>query len=128
MKWREVTAVLCDKRMPIRLKSLIYKTVVRPVALYGAECWQTTKTTDEKLHVMEMRMLRCALGFTRLDRIRNTSIRQQLGITAITEKMQEHRLRWYGHVLRANLSTVASLAYNMHVDGKTKTKMAGQNI
>jgi len=47
---------------------------------------------------MEMRMLRWTLGFTRLDRIRNTSIRQQLGITAITEKMLEHRLHWYRHV------------------------------
>jgi len=35
----------------------------------------TTKTAEQKLHVMEMRMLRWTLGFTRLDRIRNTSIR-----------------------------------------------------
>jgi len=64
---------------------------------------------------MEMRMLHWTLDFTRLDRIKNTSIKQQLGITAITEKMQEHRLRWYGHAQRANPSTVASLAYIMHV-------------
>jgi len=73
MRWRGVTGVLCDKRMPICLKSLICMTIVPPVALYGAECWPTTKTTEQKLHVMEIRMLRWTLGFTRLDRIRNTS-------------------------------------------------------
>jgi len=38
MRWREVTGILCDKRKPVCLKSLIFKTAVRPVALYGAEC------------------------------------------------------------------------------------------
>jgi len=82
---------------------------------------------------MEMRMVRWTLGFTSMHRIRNTSVRQQLGISAITEKMQEHRLRWYGHVLCTNPSTVASLAYNIHVEGwtlatrKTTAKMAGHN-
>lgn len=28
MKWRQVTGILCDRRMPINLKSKIYKTVV----------------------------------------------------------------------------------------------------
>jgi len=114
----EVTGVLCDKRMSICLKSLIYKNIVQPVALYGAECWPTTKTAEEKLHVMEMRMLQRTLGFTQLDRIRNTSTRQQLGTTAITEKMQEQITVVRTHVLRANPSTVASLAYNLYVDGR----------
>ena len=39
MKWRGVTGVLCDKRIPDRLKSKIYWTVVRPVAIYATECW-----------------------------------------------------------------------------------------
>jgi len=62
MRWKEVTGVLCDKRMTICLKSPIDKTIVRPVALYGAECWPITKTAEQKLHVMEMRMLRWTLA------------------------------------------------------------------
>ncbi|XP_046862544.1 uncharacterized protein LOC124456042 [Xenia sp. Carnegie-2017] len=41
-KWRELTGVLCDKKMPKKLKILIYKTVIRPVLLYGNETWPVT--------------------------------------------------------------------------------------
>ncbi|KAK6763040.1 hypothetical protein RB195_023658 [Necator americanus] len=50
MKWKMATGVLCDKKFPVRLKSKIYKTVVRPVALYGCECWPTTKALERVLH------------------------------------------------------------------------------
>ena len=58
MKWRQVTGVLCDKRMPLRLKSKLYRAVVRPVAMYGSECWPTTKNKEQCLHTMETKMLR----------------------------------------------------------------------
>ncbi|VDP14487.1 unnamed protein product [Heligmosomoides polygyrus] len=37
-KWRSLTGVLCDRKIPEHLKSKIYRAVVRPVAMYGAEC------------------------------------------------------------------------------------------
>ena len=57
--------------MPIRLESKVYKTVVRPVALYGSECWPATAKHEQALHVMEMRMLRWCLGLTRYDHAMN---------------------------------------------------------
>ena len=38
-KWREVTGVVSDRRIPPKLKGLIYKSIIRPVLLYGNECW-----------------------------------------------------------------------------------------
>jgi len=35
IKWREESRVLCDKKIPMRLKDKFYKRVVRPVMLYG---------------------------------------------------------------------------------------------
>ncbi|PAV62044.1 hypothetical protein WR25_11506 [Diploscapter pachys] len=37
LKWRQCSGVLCDRKMPTKLKSRIYRTVVRPVALYGSQ-------------------------------------------------------------------------------------------
>ena len=33
-KWRELSGVLCDKKMPTKLKVLIYKIAIRPTLLY----------------------------------------------------------------------------------------------
>ncbi|KAL4193815.1 hypothetical protein AMTRI_Chr06g201240 [Amborella trichopoda] len=38
-KWRYATGILCDRRIPIRLKGKFYRTSVRPALLYEAECW-----------------------------------------------------------------------------------------
>ena len=38
-KWREVTGVICDKKVPVKLKHKIYNTIVRHTMTYGAECW-----------------------------------------------------------------------------------------
>jgi hypothetical protein len=41
--WRKVTGVMCDKRLPAKLKGKVYKTVVRPAMLYGLETEAITK-------------------------------------------------------------------------------------
>ena len=43
MKWRQASGVLCDKRVPQKLKGKFYRTTIRPAMLYGAECWPTKR-------------------------------------------------------------------------------------
>ena len=100
LKWRECSGVLCDKKMPLRLKGKIYRTVVRPALMYGSECWAPTRKHEQTMHTTEMRMLRWTCGVTRLDKIPNTETRRRLNVAPIIEKAQEHRLRWYGHIKR----------------------------
>ncbi|VDP57560.1 unnamed protein product [Heligmosomoides polygyrus] len=88
-----LTEILYVKKMPERLKSKIYRTVVQPVAMYGAECWLATKETESRLSVMETKMLRWMAGVTRLDRIRNEAIWQKFGVAPIADKTREARLR-----------------------------------
>lgn len=99
-KWREVSGVVCDRRMPRKLKIKIYETVIRPVMLYGAETWALRKKEEEMMERTEMRMLRWMLGISLRDRLRNEEIRRRAGIVKISDKIREARLRWYGHVLR----------------------------
>jgi hypothetical protein len=91
MKWWQVSGTTCGRRMPLKLKGKIYKTIIRPVVLYGSECRATKVRDERRLHVMEMRMLRWMCGVTRMDRIRNEYIRASLKVAPVTEKMRSNR-------------------------------------
>ena len=97
-KWKKAAGVLCDKKILFRLKGRVYRTVIRPALLYGAECWPIQKTQVQRLMIVEMRMIRWMHGFTRRDRIRNVVIRKRVGVAPLKEKLRETRLRWFGHV------------------------------
>ncbi|KAJ4744373.1 Retrovirus-related Pol polyprotein from type-1 retrotransposable element R2 [Rhynchospora pubera] len=100
VKWRQASGVLCDKKVPQKLKGKFYRTAIRPAMLYGAECWATKRRHVQKMSVAEMRMLRWICGHTRKDRIRNDDIRDMVGVAPIEEKLIQHRLRWFGHIQR----------------------------
>ena len=33
MKWRSLTGVMCDKKMPNKLKGKVYRSIIRPVMM-----------------------------------------------------------------------------------------------
>ena len=88
--------------------------------LYGAETWAEKKAQEKKLDVAEMRMLRWMSGVTKLDRIRNERIRGTTKVGEISKKVQESRLKWYGHVLRREDEYVGNRAMVMEVPGKRR--------
>ena len=71
--WKRLSEILCDRRISLKVKGKLYKTVVRR-AMYGAETWSVKKAQEKKLDVSEMRMLRWMSGVTKLDRIRHDRI------------------------------------------------------
>ena len=73
----------------------LYMTVIRPVLIYGAECWTVRKKEEQILEKTEMRMLRRIKGDTLRDKVKCVDIRKQLGVTSLQEKVREMTLRWY---------------------------------
>ena len=118
--WKRLSGVLCDKRISARQKGKVHKMAVRPAMIYGAETWSIKKTQEKKLNVAEMKMLRWACGHTRLDRIENQEIRKRMKVTELHKKVQEKRLRWYGHVIRHEDSHVVKRALNLEVEGRRR--------
>ncbi|VDO80293.1 unnamed protein product [Heligmosomoides polygyrus] len=90
----------------------------RNLATYAAECWPVTKKIESRLSVLETKMLRRTAGVTRLNRVRNDTIRQRIGVAPIADKLREARLRCYGHILRSNDDTVRKIGLNLEVPGK----------
>nr|CDJ90887.1 RNA-directed DNA polymerase (reverse transcriptase) domain containing protein [Haemonchus contortus] len=118
MKWRESTGILCDRRCSRTLKGKVYRAVVRPTMLYSSECRPVSETRERQLHSAEMRMLRWACGWTRLDRIRNEDVRTVMQTAPVQLKMREQRLRWFGHVLRRPQSHPIRKAMEFEAQGK----------
>ena len=54
---KRVSGELCDRRMNVKIKGKVYRTVVRPALMYGAETWALKKAQENKKEVAEMRML-----------------------------------------------------------------------
>ena len=73
--WRRMSGVICDRRVPARVKGKVYKVAVRPAMLYGLETVALTKRHEAEMEVAESKMLRFSIGGTRLDNIRNEYIR-----------------------------------------------------
>ena len=86
--WRRVLKVICDKRLPARVKEKVYSSMVRPAMVYGLETVTVTKKQVE-----EIKMLRFAMGVTRKDKIRNEYIRGTVKVERLGMKMREGRLR-----------------------------------
>ena len=53
--WRRVSGVICDKRLPARVKGKVYSSVVRPAMVYGLETVAVTKKQVEEMEVAEIK-------------------------------------------------------------------------
>ena len=119
-RWRELTGVLCDRKMPTKLKTLVYRTVIRPVLLYGNETWPITGHLADKISSCEMRMLRYCLGISLEEHITNEEIRKLANVLPIQDMMRKRRLEWFGHVCRRNDDEDVKKVVDVNVGGKRK--------
>ena len=62
MKWISASGVLCDLRVPVKLKEKFSKTALGLSMLYGSECWAIKMYHIYKMSLVERRMLRWMNG------------------------------------------------------------------
>jgi hypothetical protein len=53
---------------------------------------------DQRLEASQMKFLRHLLGITKLDREKNQSIREKLGVQNIVRKIQQYKQEWLQQV------------------------------
>ena len=57
--WRKVSGVICDRRLPARVKRKVYSSVVRPVMVYELETVAVTKKQAEGMKVADTNVEVC---------------------------------------------------------------------
>ena len=107
----------------------LYMTVIRPILLYGAECWTVRKKQEQFLEKTGMRMLRSIKGVTPRDKVKSVDIRKELGVNSMQEEVIEMGLSWNGYMQRMEENNEVRAIVDMIVPGKnrreTKREMDG---
>jgi hypothetical protein len=69
--------------------------------VYGFETWRLTENNKRWVEATEMDVLRRSSRISGNERIRNVTIRQQIGLEETNIKeTEQNQLTWYGHVQR----------------------------
>ncbi len=89
-----------DRDLSAQTKLLVYRAVVLPTLLYGAESWTTYSRHLRAMEQYHQRSLRKILRISWKDRRTNISILEEANMTSITTTIMQYQLRWTGHVIR----------------------------
>lgn len=98
---KRLNGIWWSKEITKKRKYNIYNTVIKSIVLYGAEGWRWTEDDKRRLEALEMDALRRSCRISRLDRVRNTKIKELIGLKEnIVQEAGKRQLIWYGHVKR----------------------------
>lgn len=115
--------MLRSKILSRKSKLLIYKSLIRPVVTYGAECWSMTSNDEKSLRIFERRILRKIFGPIRLDennwRIRsNNEINDLIENEDLVRFIKAQRIKWAGHVQRMEETRMPKILLNGKPGGR----------
>jgi len=94
------TRVFDDRDLRAQTKVLVYRAVILPTLLYGAESWTIYSRHLRALEQFHQRALRKILRINWEDKRTNFSILEETNMPSITTIIMQHQLRWTGHVIR----------------------------
>ena len=100
--YQTTNSIIGHREVDKKTKMHVYKSVYLPTLTYGGESWTMLDRHSSRITAAEMRFLRRSVGRTRRDRIRNESIREQLGVAELKTTLERRQLQWFGHVCRMN--------------------------
>jgi hypothetical protein len=95
---------LKTKNINRKHKVIIYKTLIKPVLIYGAETWVLSKADELRLGVFERKMLRRIYGLICEEAMWRSRYNEELyhlyDETDLVTTIKIIRLRWAGHIVQ----------------------------
>ena len=98
-----------SKVVSTRTKIRLFNSNIKPVLLYGAETWRTTKTTTTKVQTFINSCLRRILQIRWPDTIRNSDLWQRTNQLPTENEIRRRRWGWIGHTLRKPASNTTRM-------------------
>ena len=96
----------------------LFKTLVRPVLLYGSETWKLTKKDQTLLDTFQTKCLRRILRIRWQQRISNERLMEMTRLNNISCEIRRRRWTWLGHMLRREGTDDSKTALGWQPEGK----------
>ena len=117
--FQDLNKIWVSKEISKATKIQVYESLVINTLLYNSETWTLKEDQKDRLRVLEMSFLRKIEGVTRYDRIRNTEIYARLHYHKdINQRIQQRRLRYFGHICRMQNERYPKIAMEGYVHGQ----------
>jgi hypothetical protein len=76
-----------------------YNALIKSSLFYGSETWRLTENNKRRVEATEMDALRRSSRISRKEKIKNITIRQQIGLEkTIAKEIKQNQLTRYGHI------------------------------
>jgi hypothetical protein len=96
----------------------LHSTLILPTFLYGPENWTLTASQRRRIEAVEMKLLRLVAGYTLCDHKANDSIRRELQITCILDKIDKYRINWLLRLQRMPQNRIPLKSYHYRLQGR----------
>ena len=97
--------------------------------MYGSETWRLTENNKRRVEAIEMDVLRRSSRISRKERIRNVTIRQQIGLEEkIIKGIEQNQLTCYGHVQGIVEGRLPRIALKWMPKQKDGTRMTEEKL
>ena len=106
------------RNISLRTKFRVYRALIEPIALYGAESWTLTAKVKNKLDVFDNECLRSIMGIAWMDKISNDELRERSKQQPLSAKAASRVIRWAGHVWRMDNNRIARRVERWQPTGK----------
>lgn len=91
---------------------------MRSALLYGAETWALTDRMADVLRSCDRRMLRYMAGVRWQDGRSSEEVAEMCGVQDLAVRLRQRRLRWFGHVERAEEGNMLREVGVVRVEGR----------
>ena len=98
----------------------LYNSIVKPVQLYGAECWQVVKGDTNKIDAFHNRCLRRICRIFWPNKTSNEELHKMTKSQSMVSEIKCRRIAWLGHVLRMDQDRILKTALRWTPPGKRK--------
>jgi hypothetical protein len=102
------------KETRLRIHNITAKAALK----FGSEAWVLKKRDEQRLEAAQMKFLRHLLGITKLDKERNQSLREKLGVKNIILEIRRYKREWLQHVERMDTDRIPKQALKYRPKGK----------